>query len=75
MRLLGEAHVENEGFNDKYTNLVQEQLDMRQQINECENIVRLWDKEMGLAKSTESRAKDQAMTQQDAVSKKRTNAG
>jgi hypothetical protein len=58
MRLLGEAHVENEGFNDKYTNLVQEQLDMRQQINECENIVRLWNKEMGLAKSTESRAKD-----------------
>lgn len=29
MRLLGEAYVENEGFNDKYTNLVQEQLDMR----------------------------------------------
>jgi hypothetical protein len=29
VRLLGEGYVENEGFNDKYTNMVQEQLDVR----------------------------------------------
>lgn len=75
VRLLGEGYVENEGFNDKYTNMVQEQLDVRHQINECENVVRLWNKEMGLCKSTTERANDMNNTQREVVSKKNSNAG
>lgn len=53
---------------------MQEQLDIRNQINECEHVVRLWNKEMGLCKSTKERADDMNQTQHEVINKKNSSA-